>query len=293
MSTSALLLVLAAAVAHAAWNVIAHGSSRSGITFLWWGTLLSCLIWVGAVPLTGGIGPGGIRGLLAGATISAVLHVGYMLLLQRGYAAGDLSTVYATARGTGPLLTVGIAMLLFGERPGPLALLGIGVILIGVVWIGLLGRPPRALAGAVPGPRRLDRGLVYGLLTGVAIAVYTVWDAFAVREWGLMPVAFMVGCLATEVPIYTALAWRSRAQLLPTLRAEWPRLLAFGVLSPLSYILVLTAMTMAPVSLVAPIREVSVVLVSLVGAVLFRERRPVLRVAAAVVVVSGVALLSG
>ncbi|MEB4614807.1 EamA family transporter, partial [Leucobacter sp. M11] len=154
----------------------------------------------------------------------------------------------------------------------------------------LIGRPPRALRTV--GARRIDPGIVYGLLTGVAIATYTIWDGFVVREWGLSPVAFMVGCVVLEIPVYTALVWRSRAQLLPTVRANWARLIAFGVLSPLSYILVLTAMTMAPVSLVAPVREVSVVLVSLIGAFAFREHRPALRVLASVVVVGGIALVS-
>ncbi|MEB4614808.1 hypothetical protein OOT08_09175, partial [Leucobacter sp. M11] len=121
MSTTALLLVLAAAVAHALWNVIAHGSSKSGLPFLWWGAVASATIWSVAIPMTGGLGTGTVRSFLVGAGVSALMHVGYMLLLQRGYARGDLSTVYATARGTGPILTVVIAVLLLGERPGSLA----------------------------------------------------------------------------------------------------------------------------------------------------------------------------
>lgn len=290
MSTTALLLVLAAAVAHAAWNVIAHGASKSGLPFLWWGSIASGVLWSLAIPFTGGFGSGGLRSFLLGAAVSSVMHVGYMLLLQRGYARGELSTVYATARGTGPLLTVIFAVLLLGERPGSLALLGVAVIIVGVIAIGLIGRPPRA--ERVVGARRIDPGIVYGLLTGVAIAIYTLWDGFVVREWGVAPVAFMVGCVVLEVPIYTALVWRSRAQLVPTVRTAWPRLLAFGVLSPLSYILVLTAMTIAPLSLVAPVREISVVLVSLIGAFVYREHRPALRVLASVVVVGGIALIS-
>ena len=75
-------------------------------------------------------------------------------------------------------------------------------------------------------------------------------------------------------------------------RRQWRRILAFGILSPLSYILVLTAITMAPVALVAPLREVSVVLVSLFGAFVLKESRPGWRVAASVVVLAGVILLA-
>lgn len=287
------MLVFAAAFAHAAWNIIAHGSSRTGLPFLWWGSLISMVIWAGVIPFTGGFGGADLLGFVTGASVSAVLHVGYMLVLQRGYTVGDLSTVYATARGTGPMLTVLIAVLFLGERPAPLAIVGVGVLVCGIVAIGFIGRPMKSnLRPTQSGPLGMDPGLFYGLVTGVAIALYTVWDTHALREWGVTPVAFMVGCLALELPIYSLAVWKRRSELVPTLRDQWKRLIAFGVFSPLSYILVLTAVTIAPVSLVAPVREVSVVLVSLFGAIVFKEHRPVARVAASVVVVGGVVLLS-
>lgn len=289
MPVLAVSLALAAAVAHAAWNIVAHGSSRSGVAFLWWGAAFSAGIWALAIPLTGGLGRADPAGFLLGVVVSGALHVAYMLVLQRGYVSGDLSTVYATARGTGPLLTVLIAMGLLGERPDLLALLGVALVVGGVVAFGILGRP--ATRGAARGA---DPALVYGLLTGVAIAVYTVWDAYVVTGLGVAPVAFMVGCCAVEVLFFTAMLLRgggAPARLRGELRRGWRPLLAFGVLSPLSYVLVLTAVTMAPVSLVAPMREVSVVLVGLYGVIRHRESRPVLRVLAAAIVVAGVLLI--
>ena len=296
MPVSALVLVLIAAVAHAAWNIIAHGSSRSGPAFLWWGAVLSAALWVVAIPFTGGFGEASWPAVLLGVGVSGVLHVVYMLVLQRGYARGDLSTVYAAARGSGPILTVILSILLFGERPSPIALGGAALVVAGVVALGLVGRPAGAAPGGVGVTQRrrgLDPALGYGLLTGVAIAGYTVWDAHAVNGLGIPPVAFMVGCTAAEVPFLTLLLLRGRglAALGLTFRAEWRRLLAFGALSPLSYILVLVATTLAPVSLVAPMREVSVVIVGVYGVIRFRESRPALRLAAAAVVVLGVALL--
>jgi drug/metabolite transporter (DMT)-like permease len=289
VSSLALVLVLSAAVAHAAWNVLAHGVSRSGMPFLWWGAVISTAPWAVAIPFTGGLGSDDLGGFALGVGVSGVLHVAYMLVLQQGYARGSLSVVYATARGTGPLLSGAAAVLLLGERPGPLALVGAVAIVAGVVAIGLVDRErPTA-----PDRRaRLDPALVFGLLTGVAIAVYTIWDAHAIRAWSLSPVAYMVGCTLVEIPLYSLALGRSIRQLPATLREHWPRLLAFGVLSPLSYILVLTAITLAPVALVAPIREVSVVLVSLFGAFALKEGRAGWRVAASVVVVAGIAVLA-
>lgn len=300
MSALAVVLVLGAAVAHAAWNIIAHGVSRSGIPFLWCAAVAATVIWMPVAVLTGGVGgaPGAdggdvVAGFALGIGVSALLHVAYMLVLQRGYALGNLSTVYATARGTGPLLTVVVAIAFLGERPSALALAGIAAIVAGVVAAGLVDRRPRD-----PERRRgIDPGIAFGLLTGVGIAAYTVWDTWALRTWSLNPVAFMVGCTALEILLYTAALsmgapGRRIRSVVPLFRREWRRLIAFGVLSPLAYILVLTAVTIAPVSLVAPMREVSVVLVSLFAAFVLREGRPTARVAASVVVAGGVVLLA-
>ena len=322
MSVVALLLVLSAAIAHAIWNIVAHGASRSGIPFLWWGSVFATVLWVGVIPFTGGFGTGDFAGFTLGILVSAVLHVCYMLVLQRGYARGELSTVYATARGSGPLLTVCVAILILGEQPSWLALSGVGLVLLGVVAFGIIGRRP-AIPARLGGSRAkasehaagigdgrgredgrthakrwsgmIDPAIGYGLLTGAAIAAYTIWDAYAVNTLSIAPVAFMVGCTAAEIPFFTAALLRrgraGAAGLGVELRTNWRRLLVFGVFSPLSYILVLTAVTMAPVSLVAPMREVSVVLVGLYGAWRFRESRPVLRILAALVVVAGVLLI--
>lgn len=292
MSTTALILVLAAAIAHAAWNIIAAGSSRSGLPFLWWGSLFGAGIWAAAIPLTGGLGDANISDFIRGIVVSGVLHVAYMLVLQRGYASGDLATVYATARGSGPILTVIVALLLFGERPTPLALVGVAVVIAGVVGVGFTGGAPvRRTTGA--GRHRMDPGIIYGLLNGVAIAAYTLWDAHAMTELGLPPVAYMVGFMALELPFFSALMMPGRRyrELTATFRAGWKSLLAFGLLSPLSYILVLIATTIAPISLVAPVREVSVVLVSVYGVVVAHRSRPLLRIGAALVVVCGVVLI--
>ena len=289
MTPLAVLLVLSAAVAHAGWNVIAHGVSRIGMPFLWLGAVSSVVVWIGVVPFTGGLGDADPGGFVLGVAASGVLHVLYMLVLQRGYRVGRLSTVYATARGTGPTISVVLAIVLLGERPHWIALVGGLLVLVGVVAVGLADRGTTSTE--LP-RRRIDPGLVAGLLTGVAIAAYTIWDAYVVRDLGVAPVAFMVGCTAVEVVFFGLALGSRRREVLPVLRQHWPRVLAFGVLSPLSYILVLVAIGIAPVALVAPMREVSVVLVSLFGVLVLREGRALARVGAAVVVLGGIALLA-
>lgn len=114
------------------------------------------------------------------------------------------------------------------------------------------------------------------------------------RAWQIPPVAFIVGRTALEIVVFSGmlLAQRRHGEVVAVARATWRRLLAFGVLSPLSYILVLTAITLAPVALVAPMRELSVVLVSLFGVFVLHEGRPAGRVGASVLVAAGVVLLA-
>ncbi|WAA65466.1 EamA family transporter [Microbacterium oxydans] len=286
MSALAFVLVFGAAVAHAAWNIIAHGISRAGVPFLWWGAVGSTLVWVGVVPFTGGLGTDDLWSFALGVVVSSVLHVGYMAVLQRGYREGNLSTVYATARGTGPFLSVIVAVLLLGERPSFIALIGVAAVIVGVVAIGLVDR------GRGGGARRIDPGILFGLLTGVTIAIYTIWDAHAVRTWNLSPVAFMVGTTLLQIPFYSIAVRRRWGAVWALGRTQWRRIVVFGILSPLSYILVLTAIQIAPVALVAPLREVSVVLVSLFGVFVLRESKPWWRIGASLVVVAGIVLLA-
>lgn len=297
MSLFAFTLVVIAAFAHAAWNLASKKASSSGLVFIWLGAVASTVFYLPLAVVDVSINGLALQSFLLGATVSAVLHVAYMFVLQRGYAAADISVVYPMARGTGPLLTVVLAMALFGERPPPLALLGALIIVVGVVAIGLAGagkarrQPQNAGALAAPG-RRMRAGIVYGLLTGVAIAAYTLWDAHIVTSGGISPLTFMVGCTLGELILLAPVVVHKRKQLSVVWRSFKREAAIVGLLSPLSYILVLWAMQLAPVSLVAPARELSVVLVSLAGWLIYKEPNPVQRMAGAVVVLGGVALLA-
>jgi len=101
-----------------------------------------------------------------------------------------------------------------------------------------------------------------------------------------------VGVTLVEVLFFTATLGRRRGELVRVGRLHWRSVLAFGLLSPLSYILVLAAITMAPVALVAPARETSVVMVAVFGAVVMREGSLGKRLATSLVVLCGIALLA-
>lgn len=277
-------LIAIAAVSHATWNLAVKKASGASFRFFFLGCVLAAVVFA----------PFGIWSLVTSdidwrvwllwSAVSGILEVLYFLTLQRGYRVGDVSVVYPLARGTAPLLSVMAAILILGERPTLLELAGAAVVVAGVMVIGFAGDRAR---------RRNNRaGVGYGLLVGVIIATYTIWDASGVTVQGLPPVGMYWGSAVFQALILLIPAMRNPSATLATARAHPIAIVLFGILGPLSYILVLTAVQLAPVSVVAPAREVSVVLVGLAGWLLFKEPHPVQRLIGAVVVLTGIALLA-
>src|SRR5438067_279086 len=125
MNGTALALVLAAAIVHAAWNLAAKRVRNGGATFVFLYYTVSAFVCVPIATIS--LLARHQRAqwiLLIAATLTALFHVGYGVVLQRGYTVGDLSVVYPLARGSGPLLSVFAAVVLLGERPGALGLAG-------------------------------------------------------------------------------------------------------------------------------------------------------------------------
>jgi drug/metabolite transporter (DMT)-like permease len=276
--------VLVGALAHAAWNLVVKRSALSGPVFVWLTDVGTTILLVPVGIVAAVVDPPSWSDLTLAAGVSGILHVAYFLSLQAGYRVGDVSVVYPLARGTGPLLTVLLAVLLLGERPGLLGLAGAAAVVAGVVVIGFAGR--RAVGA------RGRAGALWGLLVGVVIAAYTLWDAHAVTALALSPVLVHAGTNAVEALLLTPVAVHRRSAVRTVLRQHWRDVIAVAVLSPLAYILVLFAMRLAPVSIVAPAREVSVVFVGLAGWLLFKEPHPLARLGGAVIVLAGVALLA-
>jgi drug/metabolite transporter (DMT)-like permease len=284
VSTTALALVLTAALLHATWNLAAKGVTGDRVAFIWLYVVTTVVCWgpVAVVWVVVRDESPDWRWLL-GATVTAVLHIGYQLVLQRGYAEGDLNLVYPLARGSGPLLTFVVAVTVLGQRPGAAAVAGVLAVVAGVLLIAL-GR----------GHHGVRDGVVWGLLTGATIASYTLWDNFSVNHLEVPPLPYFVLGTVLQVPWLAVLLTRRRdpEPLGEVWRAARGPVLTVGVLSPLAYVLVLRAMQLAPVALVAPARETSIVVGALFGWLVLKEPLPARRLAGAAVVLVGIALIA-
>jgi drug/metabolite transporter (DMT)-like permease len=282
-----LALVLGSALIHASWNLwakqIGDGGRRSSL--LWLLTTLSALFYAPfalALLVWGGARPDAswwpwILG-------SGVIHVGYFYMLLAGYRRADLSLVYPVARGTGPLLAALGALAWFGERLTLPAIAGIALVVAGVAFLSL--RP------GMLQDKRSGQGLRYGLATGAFIAVYTLWDAWAVKRVGIAPLVFYWSGEVARVLLLSPLALADRPGVLRVWREHRWRVLGIALLSPLSYILILIAFQHGNVSHIAPARELSILIGAYLGARVLGEGERWRRMAAAAAFAAGVILLA-
>jgi drug/metabolite transporter (DMT)-like permease len=280
----ALVLVLLSAVAHAVWNFIAKRAS-GGPVFNWLFDMLSVVVWAPLGVLQVVLQPPHL-GLVEVTFIvgSALLHLAYFLLLGQGYRLGDLSLVYPLSRGAGPMLSTAAAVLLLGEHPTPLALTGAALIGLGVfVLVG----DPRQLHGSKAGP-----SVAFALLTGIVIAGYTLWDKQAVSAVGIPPILYFYLFTLTRAVLLTPYALTR----LDTVRQEWRahkrHALGIAALSPVAYILVLYALSVSPVSYVAPVREIGILLGAIMGSRWLAEGNARQRLLGALAMVAGVVALA-
>lgn len=291
MTPLALVLVLAAAVCHAVWNLVAKRSG-GGTHFALIGALMVTVVWA-PVAVWFGVQSVAEWGWLQWGVLgaSALVHLMYFNSLLFGYRAADLTVVYPVARGSGPLLASLGAVLLLGETLSLLSASGAIAVVCGVFLVA--GGPALWRRAHEPAERRrVTRGIAWGSITGVFIAGYTVIDGYAVKVLLLAPVLVDYVGNVLRVPMMLPVALHDRAGFLSAFKSQWRAALVVAVLGPLSYVMVLYAMRMAPLSHVAPAREVSMLFAALLGGTLLGEGDRVWRLLGAACIAAGVAALA-
>lgn len=291
MTLNAFGLIILAGLIHACWNIVAKkagGDSR----FAFFTSLLLMLVWAplgwylgrDVVPLWGAVEWGFVAA-------SGLLHVGYFVILLRGYRKADLTVVYPLARGSGPLMSSLVAITLLGERISALGMAGIAGVVGGVFLIA--GGPALLRAAHDPAAReRVHKGVFYGLLTGAFIASYTVVDGYAVKILLMSPILVDYMGNFVRVALLAPVVLRDLPTTGQLWRAQWRFALLVAVVSPVAYVLVLYAMKEAPMSHVAPAREVSMLFAALIGGHLLGEGDRVARICGAVLIAAGVTALA-
>jgi drug/metabolite transporter (DMT)-like permease len=286
MTAFALTLVLVAAVLHATWNLCAKRAG-GGLPFVWLVGVVICSLYVPVVtvyclwrtPHLSGTAIAWVAG-------SGVLKTGYSLFLQRAYRSGDFSLVYPLARGTGPLLSTLAAIVVLGERPTLIAVAG-GLVIIAAIFFltggSRLFHQDRA---------HLRVALRHGIVSGLFIAAYTIWDRHGVHQLGVPPLLYDAGTALVVLALVTPFALPRWPEVTRHWREHRRYVWGMALLSPAAYVLILTAMSFTPVSYIAPAREVSIVIGAFLGSHVLREAEGRRRLGAAVAMAAGVIALA-
>jgi drug/metabolite transporter (DMT)-like permease len=278
--TVAIVLALAAAALHGTWNVLVKVSGDP-MTTLTRATVAAALLMTPPAFVAWLIAgrPGLSAEAAALAAVSASLELTYIFLLSAAYRRGEVSVVYPIARGSAPLLAVIAGIALLGEKLSTPQLVGVAFLLVGIL--------------AVTVPQTSGRATLPALLTGVAIAAYSAVDRIGVRlaaPWlyGWLLVTLLAIALMVAQRVTARVAHGSNARII-----GWRQASAIGLFMWVAYLLVLLALSIAPLSIVAPVREVAVVAVAVWGVWKLRERRgAALKISGAAATVAGIALLA-
>ncbi len=292
MSLLALVLVLTAALVHATWNYYLKKANATR-PFWWIVYIITAVITVPALFLCD---PDSLKNITPIGwlviILSAPIHVIYGQVLQVGYKKSDYSIVYPTARGTGPLITVLSAVLILGDRPSFWGWVGIILILGAIV---LLAMPQKTDKNTQE--LRIRAGIFWGALTGCFIAGYSFCDAWAVQQaTGLTPLSFYFPSIAVRALVFAPFIvmhanWKEESREILTTPRLQKALAVVTVGSPLAYILVLYAMTMAPLAYVAPSREVGMMIGVVLGGLLLKEKLSTTRLMGVIGMTLGVILV--
>lgn len=276
MSPLVFAVVLAAAGLHAAWNALVK---QGGDPFL----RLAVVILTGSavcLPLLPFVPPPPSAAwpwLLA----SVAIHIAYDTCLCLAYRNADLSLAYPVARGLAPPLVAVLGLLFAGETLSASGLAAVAVVSAGILLLVGAGRVARAQR----------RSLVWALLCGVTIALYTLCDGQGVRAAG-EPWGYIVWLFALDgLPFGGAVLWLERRRLAGLATPGLAPAMAGGLLSFTAYALVIWAMATTPMALVSALRETSVVLAAWIGTRHLGEPFGRRRVGAASLVAAGILLL--
>jgi drug/metabolite transporter (DMT)-like permease len=266
MPLDALALALGAAALHALWNLLLARESDTEAA-----SAVALLALVATLVL-----PAALTWRVEGAAVpfiagSAGLELVYVALLAAAYRRFELSLVYPVARGLAPVLALLIVIAAGGARPSALGIVGVLGVALGVLLV-------RGLGASVG-------GLAVGAVIASAIAGYTVVDRYGIAHAAAGPYLLLV--MLGPALVYPLAVGPRRVWA-----ALGPSTVTVGAASASAYLLVLLALRLASAPAVAAVRETSVVLATAAAAFLLRERVGAARVAGAVLVAAGVALLA-
>jgi drug/metabolite transporter (DMT)-like permease len=285
MSLYVLALVLTAAVLHASWNLLAK-KTQGKAPFIWLQYIVSNILYLPFLFFQANHDDAiYLKPLLWFSISRAILHLLYFTVLQKGYRSADLSVVYPLARGSAPLVSFIAAIVFLHEQFKLSSAVGLLLIIAGVLLI-------TGLSFKKENNSKIMTGIYYGILTGLFIALYTLNDTVAVKKYALSPLVLTLATNLFSTVFLLPFVLRQKDELKREIKEHKWIIIAVGLLSPAAYILVLEALKYAPLTVVAPARETSILLGVFMGSRVFNEKDGRRRLIASVLILGGIVALS-
>ena len=282
MTTGIFTLVVVAAFFHALWNFAAR-RMRGNLVILWLALFTGCLFLLPGIVVLAILGK--IHLWMPSSAVGYVIATGmihglYFGLLARTYEKGEISVVYPILRGSGVGLTAILAWCILKEEISPIGLTGISFVFSGILLMGI----PFLRRGSEADQYRL------ALCVGVSIAAYSLVDKVGVSKMTPVLYIWFMFLIAAVVLMPTVMK-QYRGKVLNTARSNTGYILLIGVGSIGTYLMILVALQLAPVSYIVAAREFSVVIGALLGVTFLGERMTVLKAAAIVCITMGLLLI--
>jgi len=219
--------------------------------------------------------------------VVAVIHVAYKLAQAHTYTKGAYTVVYPVVRGTGPVLTVIAAYLLFGETFTFFQWLGVLVLVSGIFGLAAFN-----LRTVVTMRDTLVPALMMAVLTGGLVAIYTTFDAFGIRATA-NPFTFLAWFFFLDgmvLPVVAYRRWRAMAAP-PAIGPLMQRGIIGAVVAIFSFGSILLATRLDDVGQAAVLRETSVVFAALIGWLMLKERVGPVQLALMILIAAGAVIM--
>jgi drug/metabolite transporter (DMT)-like permease len=278
MPLSVFLAVLFAAALHAGWNSLVKIRLDPFLAM----TLITCACGFIALPALG------LTGLPETAAwpwifASIVVHLGYYLSLAQAYRLADMMQIYPIARGAAPLMTTAVSLVTVRDPISPGAVIGVALLALGVLMVALAGHrkfaPPSSVA------------ILCALTTAATICAYTIIDGVGARKAG-DPGAYAAALFALDAyPMLAICLWRQGVAGTKAMLGFLAPGFAGGAMSFAAYWIAIWAMTVAPIALVASVRETSVLFGGIIAVVFLKEPATPIRMIAAALILFGLAFM--
>lgn len=277
MTLLTFLTVLFAAVLHATWNALvkSNGDKVVSMTAVALGRAPLALLAIPFVPF-----PHRDSWLLLG--LSVVVHVVYQLSLMRAYRLGDFTQVYPIARGSAPALVTLVSLFGLGVTLTFHQIAAICLILSGIFCLSLLKQTDGL---------RNSKAVIAALITGCCIASYSLLDGLGARAAGTS-VGYIAWMSIMSTVIFSTIIGIHRPDALKAAFAKDQIKTWFGGASSVfAYVLVVWAMTQAPIAVVTALRETSTIFALFIGVLFLKESLTIGKAVATLLTLAGVLLL--